>query len=187
MPPVSRILELGSGTGLLGMVVSKLGNPKCVILTDGDGEAVGLLEKNLSSPNNRIDQQTIKAKFLRWGEDRQMEDFSTWCHLSWPDAFPIAAEFDHIIAGDVMYKEELPPIFFATSFKFLKHDGVLWLCHIPRANVGHELVVACAEKFGFRFDHVPTSHIAIENIPIEDIERAKVYRLTKIGSNVRLG
>ena len=35
-----RILELGSGTGLVGMLVSKLGPPSCVALTDGDEQTM---------------------------------------------------------------------------------------------------------------------------------------------------
>jgi hypothetical protein len=114
-----RILELGSGTGLLGMVASKLGDPQCVILTDGDDKAVALLEDNLANPANDMNQTVSKTKALLWGEKQQMEEFSQWCRSTWPETFESDVKFEYIIAGDVMYKAELPPLFFGTCDKFL--------------------------------------------------------------------
>jgi predicted nicotinamide N-methyase len=168
-------LELGSGTGLLGMVASKLGGPQCVILTDGDDKAVALLEENLANPANDMNQTVSKTKALLWGETQQMEDFSQWCRSKWPDTFESDVKFEYIIAGDVMYKAELPPLFFGTCDKFLETNGTLWLCHIPRANVGHELVVSQAEKAGFSCEPFDASQIKIEDIPIDDLQRARVY------------
>jgi 2-polyprenyl-3-methyl-5-hydroxy-6-metoxy-1,4-benzoquinol methylase len=132
------------------MVVSKLGDPECVILTDGDEQAIHLIEKNLSSPTNAVDANVTKTTTLRWGETQQLAQFSDWCRSSWPDKFSTETNpaFDYIIAGDVMYKAELPELFFETVLKLLKPKGTLWLCHIPRASVGHDVVIAMARTAG---------------------------------------
>jgi hypothetical protein len=166
------------------MVASKLGDPQCVILTDGDDKAVALLKDNLANPANDMNQTVSKTKALLWGEKQHMEEFSHWCRSTWPDdTFESSGggsggdvvKFDYILAGDVMYKAALPPLFFSTCDKFLETNGTLWLCHIPRANVGHELVVSQAEKAGFSCEPFDASQIKIEDVPIDDLQRARVY------------
>lgn len=62
-------MELGSGTGILGMIASKpLYNCKCVAMTDGDEKVISLLHQNLSNPNNEIDETVAKAHALLWGD-----------------------------------------------------------------------------------------------------------------------
>jgi predicted nicotinamide N-methyase len=162
------------------MVASKLGNPGCVVLTDGDEEAITLLETNLASEANKIDSEVTKTTVLRWGDQKQQSDFTYWCQSTWPDHFRNDdVSFDYIIAGDVMYKSELPALFFSTCRDLLADGGTLWLCHIPRAHVDHDLVVAQATKSGFHIEEFPCTDIEVEDAPLEDRERAKVYRITK--------
>jgi predicted nicotinamide N-methyase len=187
----NRILELGTGTGILGMTISKLGNPACVVLTDGDEKAVSLLKDNLADPFNSIDSDTVKARFLLWGYDHVAE-FTDWCRQAYdgskdnnengvwkkPDT-PV--KMDCIIAGDVMYKRELPPLFFATVDALLvSTGGTLWLCHVPRATVTHEVVQQAARDAGFVVETIDLTTIPpVEGCPLEDSSRAKVYRITR--------
>jgi hypothetical protein len=160
------------------MVTSKLGNPECVILTDGDEKAVALLEKNLASESNQMDPKVVKTQELLWGDEPLK--FCDWCKSNWPDLFSSGSvSFDYIVAGDVMYKEELPPLFFSTCNEFLAPGGTLWLCHIPRASVDHALVVNAAEKAGFDCEEFPCSEMEVSGAPIEDRSRAKVYRIAR--------
>jgi hypothetical protein len=177
------------------MTVSKLGHPcpSCVVLTDGDEKAVALLQDNLVDPFNSIDSSKVKACLLRWGYD-QVAGFNDWYRNAYnvsdnsDDNININAtdtvKFDCIVAGDVMYKNELPPLFFATVDALLVSgvDGVgtLWLCHVPRATVTHDVVAAAAVKAGFRVETVDLTKIPpVEGCPLEDSSRAKVYRITR--------
>ena len=199
-------MELGSGTGILGMTVSKLGHPACVVLSDGDEKAVSLLQDNLTDPFNSIDSDKVKPCLLRWGYDK-VADFTDWCRQAfdgkdnnnssscalrkeqiWKEQD--AVKMDCIIAGDVMYKSELPPLFFATvdallvskgeSESLSSTGGTLWLCHVPRATVTHEVVMLAARDAGFAVETVDLTTIPpVEGCPLEDSSRAKVYRITR--------
>ena len=91
-------------------------------------------------------------------------------------------EFDIILAGDVMYKQELPLLFFQTAARYLKaNSGELWLCHVPRSTVTHQVVMDAAVAMGFTILAVDTKHLLeqITDCPREDLDRAVVYRITR--------
>jgi predicted nicotinamide N-methyase len=171
-----RILELGSGTGLVGIIVSKLGNSK-VVLTDGDEEAMGLLDQNLADPYNEIDASRVKATFLRWNE--QLDEFDCWCRGNVFDDDESSVDFDILLAGDVMYKNELPALFFKTADRYLSRKGILWLCHVPRSTVTHQVVKDAAVAAGFRIETVDTTNVVVKDCPKIDLDRAVVYKITR--------
>lgn len=172
-----RILELGSGTGLVGMLASKLGPPACVALTDGDDQAMALLAENVQNPFNCIDSSVAKSKFLWWSEE--IAAFREWCQQSWPIEFADNVTFDIIVAGDVMYKTNLPKIFFETVDTLLSETGVLWLCHVPRSTVTHSVVVQAAKDCGFQVQSHMTETMDVADCPKGDIVRAVIYRVTR--------
>jgi hypothetical protein len=111
--------------------------------------------------------------------------------------------------GDVLYKPELPRIFFDTVRQLLLRrrqdqqndndsgtsgsDGILWLCHVPRSTVTHELVLQAAHQAGFAVERTisldslnqTTTTTTTGNIktllgsscPLEDMARARVHRM----------
>lgn len=151
-----RTLELGSGTGILGMTLSTLIPPSStsmiVCMTDGDAVAVDLLQQNLQY--NQIDRTNCDATRLVWGEDDNGERrlFEQFCQQKWPMLFVEAVTFDMIFAGDVLYKQELIPLLFATVHRYLSRnvDGCFYLCHIPRNNVSHQHVIEGAHRAGLK-------------------------------------
>lgn len=159
------------------MVLSKLNvnnTANRVVLTDGDEEAMELLHRNLADPYNDIDPSRVKATFLRWNED--LEIFDAWCRTEVDD--PI---FDMIVAGDVMYKKELPALFFETAKRYLSPvGGILWLCHVPRSTVSQQVVKDAAVAAGFHIEAVDTSSVEVNSdCPKFDLDRAVVYRITR--------
>jgi len=246
-----RILELGCGTGILGMILahfladhhkhlrqhydsrpnavvdpsssSSSMLPACLVLTDGDEQALELLQQNLirnhivsSKNDDATTTTTVPLGFpvhftrLLWGTDHPdtLHSFQAWCHETLKDGTttnqPTSAlssslatdeaitttkttttnrtttsfPFDVIVAGDVLYKPELIPLFFATAralllppssssttttttttcIRTLPTDanddddgggGSLWLCHVPRFTVTHDCVVQGAQQAGF--------------------------------------
>jgi methylase of polypeptide subunit release factors len=57
-PPfcLHRILELGSGSGIVGMALALATisfAPSCLILTDGEDTSVELMQQNISQVNNQ--------------------------------------------------------------------------------------------------------------------------------------
>jgi predicted nicotinamide N-methyase len=214
-----RILELGGGTGLVGLVISKILPKSMVIITDGDDKALSLLQRNLQDPRNQIDFNQVRATSLRWNEN--MQEFDEWCHrydsrhenvvssetlssesmnllqidneISNPNPNSDAVYFDIILAGDVLYKPELPNAFFDTVTRYLNpKTGILWLCHVPRSSVTHEVVEETARMKGFSIqtwndksshdDNHPTTigEISDEDRVHDDWKNARVYNLQRL-------
>uniref|UniRef100_M4B2J8 FAM86 N-terminal domain-containing protein n=1 Tax=Hyaloperonospora arabidopsidis (strain Emoy2) TaxID=559515 RepID=M4B2J8_HYAAE len=172
-----RVLELGAGTGICSIVSSKLGAMHCMA-TDGDEEVVELLAKNVHV--NEV-ENVVVARPLLWGDEPStqmlLEEF--------PSAF---SDVDVVLAGDVLYKSELLPLLFTTVMQVLTVDGkgrAFVLCHIPRADVSHELVQKQIIGSGLRFKEVelPAENetdaaVKLEECPEEDVRRAKLYVIT---------
>ena len=188
-----RILELGSGTGIVGMLASKLvsDSAKCVCLTDGDTVAVGLLMQNLSNLDNRVDRSICNGRHLLWGcgteeEKQRNASFEQWCKEKWPnlpwnsDEEGDDVKFDLILAGDVLYKPFLPTLFFSTVNRYLSRDGELYLCHIPRNHVYHKLVVDAATQAGFSVEKLQVDIKELpDGCPLPDAETAVIYRIRR--------
>lgn len=176
------VLELGCGTGFLGMAVSRLGSAMCVAMTDGDEEALCLLKRNYEL--NCVSPSMAKATKLLWGNNARSsnEFFKCWCRESWPDLWKTSEDvsFDVILAGDVLYKEDLPSLFFETVILLMSKSGCLLLCHVPRSTVTHEIVRLACQEAGFHIETLPLHPILLPNdIPIEDIQNSIIYRITK--------
>jgi predicted nicotinamide N-methyase len=196
--PATRCLELGAGTGIVGLTLAKANFAKLVVLSDGDDEAITLLAENATMNEIDVkecsaDKTTLGLVGYLWGDDAaRNKALSDWCRARWPaeewGEASGTAKFGLIVAGDVMYKEELPDLFFASAKELLEDDGELFLCHVPRANVTQEVVVAAAErldfvvervdKFDFRGERGEATTLP-DGCPMDDAERACIYRITK--------
>jgi protein-lysine N-methyltransferase EEF2KMT len=192
------VLELGCGTGLLGMCLARLSpskqRPSCVMLTDGDDKALDLLNQNLVQNGFHREGAVAAAKLL-WGDtDTDATDcFIDVCQSNLPcrnGGNDDDVEFDCIVAGDVLYKAELPPLFLRTVSRFLSPSGTLWLCHVPRANVSHEGVSSAVRTAGFHIVEQRSASSILEldgaigeGCPFDDVQRAQIYRISRCSSS----
>ncbi|CEG42754.1 Predicted methyltransferase [Plasmopara halstedii] len=174
-----RVLELGAGTGICSIVSSKLGAVRC-LATDGDNEVVELLSRNVQLNDM---ENIVIARSLFWDDETSAQTLLK----EFPDAL---SDVDIVLAGDVLYKTELLPLLFATVVRVLTSDDavvrVFVLCHIPRADVTHELVQReiVAWKLKFKIVELPAKDVAdatseLKECPVEDVERAKLYYITR--------
>ncbi|RHY16833.1 hypothetical protein DYB37_005096 [Aphanomyces astaci] len=173
-----RVLELGAGTGLVSLV-ARLAGATSAIATDGDLDVVtDILAWNVQ--NNAATNATlgsIDTTSLWWGDASSNEAFR--------DRFG-SNPFDVIVAGDVLYKGELVPLLLSTVLKWMHTaHGTFFLCHIPRADVSHEVLQHELLAHGFSFE-VVLDHAAIgtqdaarlpTDCAIDDVIKAKVYRI----------
>jgi hypothetical protein len=179
--------------------------PSCIVLSDGDDKAVDLLRQNLTHNGIDGDHRAVMAERLVWGDEgggggtdgSLVDRFSDRCRTFLDDSWRADEEvrFDSVVAGDVLYKKDLPGLFFQTVRRFLSNDdGTLWLCHVPRANVSQEIVVAAAQTAGFevmeRFrahDYDDGDGIAAGFVgggfPDEELERALIYRMKRASTD----
>jgi len=159
----SAVVELGAGTGLFGMLAHKLGAAN-VILTDHDTRSLDHMK--LDCPRNEVDALILR---LDWFEN----DVSS---IPLVDSNRIS-----ILAGDVLYKHHLLDPFFNIVHTLLacSTDGQMLLCHVPRAGVGHEHVIECAQSKGLIINrlHADTwrKGVCVQYSPADDYSRAELY------------
>jgi hypothetical protein len=162
------IVELGAGTGVLGMVCSRIGCEN-VILTDNDDRSIKHMKQDCLK--NKVQAE---VKVLDW--------FS-------PDinSFDIAVREESLnlclLAGDVLYKHVLLEPFFTTVNLLLgiKKGSFMLLCHVPRAGVEHVIVIEVAIRLGLNIEEITITleekEHALKYCPEEDVLRAKLYRI----------
>lgn len=103
-------LELGCGSGLLGVVLSRL-NAVCAVLTDGDSNALDNCRRNVAANNTTTCVDSGKSigsachvtcQQLLWEQD--------WSHVATPDV---------IVASDVIYNPDAFPALIAVLKELL--------------------------------------------------------------------
>lgn len=163
------VVELGAGTGVLGMVCKKL-NAFNVFLTDHDQKSIEHMTNDILT--NKVEASVIS---LNWYE---------------PDITLIAQAVEAcadkpliVVAGDVLYKRALLEPFLDTVKRILslRSGAELILCHIPRAGVEQADVVSVAESHGFTVEPIPVDlwnkGDIFQYCPEEDLVRARIYRI----------
>lgn len=95
-----KLVELGAGTGLVGLIAAKLDPALEVILTDGDEKVVDNLRSNIAL-NNNSEQTKITAKVLLWNET------------------PVVPGTDVVLAADVTYDGSVIPHLVACLAQFV--------------------------------------------------------------------
>lgn len=108
-----RLLELGCGLALPSLVAARLGAR--VTATDQHPDTGALLARNLEK--NGLSGR-VRYEALDW-------------RLPTPALPP--ASFDRVIASDVLYSRELPPLVASMFARFLRPGGVGWLADPGRA------------------------------------------------------
>lgn len=98
-----RVLELGAGTGLSGIVAAGLCSPACVTLTDLPGAVLANLQRNVRANLGAFGSVPVTAAPLSWSDaPREIAGApAAWC-------------FDVVLAADCLYAESQVGNFFAT-------------------------------------------------------------------------
>lgn len=165
------VIELGAGTGLLGMLSCRLGC-KEAILTDHDQRSLD----HMGIDCRKNDIRNAQVFKLDWF-DYEKNDILVNNHII------SESETVTIIAGDVLYKNPLLFPFFSTVLaifnRFEKVD--MYLCHVPRAGVEQEDVIKTASSFGFNIQAIDPIYwrkgSCTSQCPEEDYNRACVYNI----------
>lgn len=121
----SRVLELGAGTGLVGLVLSKLGYD--VTLTDGDPIVVERLKKTV-----RLNGLTARVEQLVWSS---------------PNDVCRANEYDVLVAADVLYDPTSVPSFVRTIKSSLRPgSGAAFVSTTLRQEATYELFLQTCSR-----------------------------------------
>ncbi|KAK9320456.1 putative methyltransferase-domain-containing protein [Lipomyces orientalis] len=126
-PSGRRVLELGSGTGLVGIVLSVLGYP--VLMTDLR-EILPNLKANIEKNQDRFGEGGYSL-------DTNVEELN-WLDMEASQAYRRSDQFETIVLSDPIYSSEHPQMLANVVNQFLEYDN-------PRAQVILELPLR--EKF----------------------------------------
>jgi predicted nicotinamide N-methyase len=160
------VLELGAGTGVLGMLCHRL-QAQRVILTDNDPRSLRHMVED-------CDRNGVIAEVcsLDWF------DSATHDNLHLERGGPGSLR---IVAGDVLYKQPLLEPFMSTVHSLLSKYTLsqMLLCHIPRAGIDHAAITSLALAKGLCVEEVDPNlwrkGSCVEYSPEEDYSRAKLY------------
>lgn len=162
-----NVLELGAGTGVVGMLCDKLGS-RSAVLTDNDERSIRHMREDC--PRNNV---RCKVHALDWFDpDGAMAELGI-------------SSFENlcVLAGDVLYKHVLVDPFFQLVTRLLSAvpESEMLLCHIPRAGVDHEIVLRAGQLNNLTLIPVDSSlwrkGVVVDYSPSEDYDRAQIYRI----------
>ena len=131
-----RVLELGAGLGLIGMLSHCLGASE-VLMTDGDTNVLDNLRYNIGENNlNRVDNtRVVECTQLIWGRD--VDKFSE-----------TNGRYDVMIAAECLYMvPSLKPLW-ETVQKLLSPSGVFIFTN-PNNQVDIDMVLEVASQYHF--------------------------------------
>lgn len=95
-----RVLELGAGAGLAGMVLAATGLAREVVLTDGNPTVVATLQLNVQRNTAAFSRTKVSAHMLHWAKyDGHLGFFDVviaadWCALT-PLHTPLSRPVEH--------------------------------------------------------------------------------------------
>ncbi|PRP87678.1 hypothetical protein PROFUN_02378 [Planoprotostelium fungivorum] len=175
-----KILEVGSGQGLVGMTAS-LFSSSPPILTDYDEDAIELLEANLSRNFKDDDAGRPITTKLTWGDEKSMDDLSK----------KHGDHFDFIVGSDIVYYRTAVVPLLQTVRRFLtpqitrkvEEGSVFILCNQrARLCVNHDLFFDTVKELGLHIEETNTSQISLDSflppdkIPLEKTHLFLIFR-----------
>lgn len=189
------VVEMGAGTGILGMCCRSLGGARRVFLTDHDAVSIAHMEAD-KQRNAMEDLHVLRLDWL--APIASIEQLQALIQAV--DGQPRRIM---VVAGDVVYKQVLLDPFFTTmeillglSHPTATEPAVAYLCHVPRAGVTHDLVVEAARGKNLFVEEVNIMDVCSDSdrlgceassescclryCPREELDRAKLYRITRL-------
>ncbi|KAI9261912.1 putative methyltransferase-domain-containing protein [Helicostylum pulchrum] len=126
------IVEIGAGTGLVGLAVAKLcPDIKQMVITD-QINMMNLMQENIKL--NHLDA-LVKAKVLNWGEKIEQPELSN---------------ADVILASDCVYHEEAFPVLVDTFLSLTTNEKtIIYLAYRKRRNADKRFFQLAKKKFEF--------------------------------------
>ena len=157
-PPLGKVLEIGSGCGMLGLVLGASGLSSSVVLTECSEVMDDLrsnVQRNIDAEGNSLSKDVVSAQLLRW--DCLEEDIAGFDDIQ-NDAKNDLKEslhlrphsFDTIVGTDVVFSPTLVrPLLACLALMAHKHTNI-YLCLQVRCADSHALLLKKAPKFGLR-------------------------------------
>lgn len=131
-----RVLELGAGVGLPGLVAHRLGASH-VHLTDGDAKVLENLRQNVGI-NKLQDTADVKVSQLIWGKQPTQQQNQL-----------LMQQYDVILASDLFYMTISVAPLFQAARALLHQDGILIAVNLCASQDSIQVVLRIALNEGF--------------------------------------
>lgn len=158
---LGKLLEVGSGCGLLGLVLATNNRCKKVVMTETTEVLDGLkrnVEQNSISQNGCCPQNMVSVQRLRW--DKFEKDIKKCKSMGHKDLDPHS--FDTVVGTDVIFSTALVKPLLKTLRRMTHENSNVYLCLQVRCQDSHELFMRKASKYGFKIKDCTNE---LENIP----------------------
>jgi predicted nicotinamide N-methyase len=120
-----RILELGAGLGLCGILVHNIASKSNICITDGDTGALKKLRENVAKNSKCLSSCDVSCRQLLWGKETSQVFL---------DTFSEGVQYDLIIASDILYSPVVvEPLW--QSIQVLLHQGGTFLMAFAKRKV----------------------------------------------------
>ncbi|KAL3844993.1 hypothetical protein ACJIZ3_002396 [Penstemon smallii] len=104
-----RVIELGSGYGLAGLVIAMVTEASEVVISDGNPQVVNYIQRNIDANSASFGDTKVDSMMLHWDQIEVLETAGT---------------FDVIIASDCTFFKEFHKGLAQTIRCLLKEDGL---------------------------------------------------------------
>jgi predicted nicotinamide N-methyase len=173
--PGVRILELGAGTGLLSVIVSKFLPSAEIIATDYHPDVLANLRSNVSANISGQEQSPISVHTLDWSNPPTEGPFSE-------------GTFDMILAADVIYHPDHARWIKSCVQRYLRrsqhsksHVPVFWLIIPLRSTGRHEGMGATAEQLFPTLNSTADSSSDLEKGELVILSKEEIARRSGVG------
>jgi hypothetical protein len=112
-----RVVELGSGTGMCGLLAAKI-NGSTTLLTDGSEDSIAALEESIALNDFAASKQIVECSLLMWGDVAAATELTEKYGL-----------FEICLATDVIYEAAAVKPLLVSASALLKPGGTFYLAN----------------------------------------------------------
>lgn len=141
-----RILELGAGLGLCGILLHKIASNSNIVITDGDTDALKKLRENIVKNSHPLSSSDVSCRQLLWGQETSQ---------AFLDTFSKGKQYDLIIASDILYSPVVVEPLWQSIQILLHREGTFLMAFAKRkVPVTIETFLQAASLAGFSYECV---------------------------------
>ncbi|KAK1410481.1 hypothetical protein QVD17_37018 [Tagetes erecta] len=103
-----KVIELGSGYGLAGLVIAAVTEASEVVISDGNPQVVNYIQRNINANSSVFGSTKVKSMMLHWNQEELLD---------------VSNSFDIIVASDCTFFKEFHKGLVQTIKCLLKKEG----------------------------------------------------------------
>ncbi|KAI3794282.1 hypothetical protein L1987_36911 [Smallanthus sonchifolius] len=103
-----KVIELGSGYGLAGLLIAAVTEASEVVISDGNPQVVDYIQRNINANSSVFGSTMVKSMMLHWNQE---------------DLLDVSNSFDIIVASDCTFFKEFHKGLVQTIKCLLKKEG----------------------------------------------------------------